>query len=357
MANIQDKYVETILIKPELDKKQIKDIQSEFDKLHINELVSDKTKQQFKQQYVDMKTNLEKIKLLKQTISEIKMFSGDSAKQGLNEMQKELTNLQRKQKQYEMQEVGNNIRDALKPDGELGSKIQDAFKKLASKIGDFFKSMFKDALNTITEMASYDLQNSLFMNTEAREQALTYGLSNAQNYALSQVKEEMGISSDEDLMWMNDAQQEKFAERIGYYTDKYDTLNQSGFFKTWQDFQYSWKEFKTEFAMEIATFFVENKDTIKSTLKALMEVLKGLTKVIEFIVKQFGGSNERTATEKAAATMDIINNYSGSTYDNNNSKNTNIKIDNTFNNVAKTDQTWLSNAGQMTYQQIIEAMK
>ena len=81
----------------------------------------------------------------------------------------------------------------------------------------------------------------------------------------------------------------------------------------------------------------------------MLDLSKFVISALSWIVKYLGGG-ERSSSERLAASSDIINSYSSS------NRNTSVKIDNTFNNVAKEDQTWLSNAGQMTYEQVIQAL-
>ena len=84
-------------------------------------------------------------------------------------------------------------------------------KKLENAIMGFLKNIFEGAKKLTSEMASYNLSTSLFVNREAREQALQYGLSNSRNWAFTQAKSMLGIQSDEDLYYMNPAQRSAFS--------------------------------------------------------------------------------------------------------------------------------------------------
>ena len=111
------------------------------------------------------------------------------------------------------------------------------------------------------------------------------------------------------------------------------------------------EDFKQEILTEVVRFFVDNKDTIKNGMLALMKLaeftISALGKIVDFL-------NVRDVSYESnmGLASDIINNYSGG-----NSSSLSVKIDNTFNNVSKDDQTWLANAGQMTYGQLVEAIK
>lgn len=347
-----------IKVEPEIDSSKIAKINRDFDKMPFNSLFTPETLSNLKKEYVETQTNLEKIKSLKESISMIQLISGDESKLALQALNEELAKLENSRKGSKTKsdsiedKMSKDFKNLFSKEGAIGKAIINSFEKITESIKDFFKDAFNDAKNIISEMASYDLSNSLVINPIAREQALKYGLNSAQNYAFSQVQQEMGISSEEDLIWMNENQRERFAERIGYYTDKYNELANKGFFETWQNFQISWQEFKTEFAMDIAEFFVENKDEIMTVMKSLMKFMESMLKIVSDIANFFG-TNTRSDTERLNATSDIINNYRTNTANN---KNTNIKIDNTFNNVSKEDQTWLQNAGNMTYEQLIKAI-
>src|SRR5690554_2669226 len=145
----------------------------------------------------------------------------------------------------------------------IKDKLGNILESIGDALTDFLKDTFNTAKERIFDMASYDLQNSLFTNSSAREQALKYGIMDpAQNYALSQVMGELGMSpeSEEDLMFMNPAQQEKFAERMGYWSGKYTELANKDFFRTVQEFQLEWSEFKYGMELGMIEFFMQNKD-------------------------------------------------------------------------------------------------
>lgn len=234
----------------------------------------------------------------------------------------------------------------------ISDKLGSILSELRKQLTDFFQDVFDNARARLADMASYDLQNSLFTNSFAREQALKYGIVDpSQNYALSQTMSELGMSSEEDLMYMSPAQQEKFAERMGYWSGKYTELANKDFFKIIQEFQLEWNEFKSEMELDVIEFFIQNKETIKQAMKAglaFMETtLSLLGKILDFL------QISRTDSQRLNASMEIVRNYGG------NISTTNVNINNTLNPASQvlTDKQMLAQAGTLSYAQLIEALK
>ena len=234
----------------------------------------------------------------------------------------------------------------------IKDKLGDMLESIGDTLIDFFKDTFNAAKERILDMASYDLQNSLFTNSFAREQALKYGIMDpAQNYALSQAMGELGMSSEEDLMFMNPAQQEKFAERMGYWSGKYTELANKDFFRTVQEFQLEWSEFKYDMELGMIEFFMQNKDTIKRVMEVGMQFMEGVLTLLSSILDFFQIS--RSDSQRTAASMEIVRNYTSRT------STTNVNINNTLNPSSQvlTDKQMLSQAGRLSYAQLIEALK
>ena len=167
-------------------------------------------------------------------------------------------------------------REAKKNQKSLKDLTKESFKNLTTGIKDKLKTSFNDfikgfneklkdtfekAIKDYKEVASYSLSTSLKMNQKAREQALMYGLSDAQNYALTKAMDEIGANTVEDLYWMTPAQQERFSERIGYWTGQYNSLADKDAFKTLEELQAELNDIKTDFQMEVVQFISNNKET------------------------------------------------------------------------------------------------
>lgn len=234
----------------------------------------------------------------------------------------------------------------------MKDKLGDMLESIGDALTDFFKDTFKAAKERILDMASYDLENSLFSNSSAREQALKYGIMDpAQNYALSQTMSELKMNSEEDLMLMQPAQREKFAERMGYWSGKYTELANQDFFRTAQEFQLEWSEFKHGMELGMIEFFMQNKDTIKQVMEAGIQFMEGTLTLLGAILDFLQIS--RSDAQRNAASMEIVRNYTGGT------NMTNVNISNTLNPSSQvlTDKQMLSQAGQLSYAQVIEALK
>lgn len=234
----------------------------------------------------------------------------------------------------------------------MKDKLGDMLESVGDALTDFFKDTFKAAKERILDMASYDLENSLFANSSARDQALKYGIMDpSQNYALSQTMSELKMNSEEDLMFMGPATQEKFAERMGYWSGKYTELANKDFFRTVQEFQLEWSEFKYGMELGMIEFFMQNKDTIKQAMEAGIQFMEGTLTLLGAILDFLQIS--RSDSQRNAASMEIVRNYTGGT------NMTNVNINNTLNPSSQvlTDKQMLSQAGQLSYAQLIEALK
>lgn len=225
--------------------------------------------------------------------------------------------------------------------GKIDSAISSISDFISRKVKNFFSDLLRESINEINEINKYQYLS----NRDVREQALTYGFNPAQNYAYSKVMDLMGLSDTEDLMFLRGNQRAKFQEKFEEYSDRYSKLYDSGLFDTLQDFTWEWAEFKEDLEYEIIDFFMTNKDLIKDAMTLGIDLLQRILNVVSVISDIAGGMFGR----RASTVSDIINNSVSNA-------NTNVKIDNTFNNVAKADQQWLSNAGELTYQQIITAL-
>ena len=98
---------------------------------------------------------------------------------------------------------------------------------------------------------------------------------------------------------------------------------------------------------------MQNKDAIMNGIKFIMSCLDGLLKLTNGIFSLFSSGRERTDSERTQATADILGLQSTTNVANDRS----INISNTFNGISQKDQTWLANAGQLTYQQVIAARR
>lgn len=229
----------------------------------------------------------------------------------------------------------------------LGNKLATSLGKVLTDSWELLKKTLKDSWEELGNMLDY----SLLSNQHTRELAFTYGFSGSQAYGYDKAMALMGFSSEEDYMYATGEQKKQFAELFAKYTNKYSELYDSGFFEEYRNFQVEMADFKQEVQMKFIKFFMDHKDTIMGAMEAILKLTEGVLSILDFLVRVFGGG--RSSSQRISETNDIINSYGGNT---NTSNNTNIKIDNTFNNVDRESQNWLANAGEMTYEQIIQAL-
>lgn len=172
----------------------------------------------------------------------------------------------------------------------------DAVKKLGKAI----VKTFKEAYNTLLDTATYSTSTSLITNSSAREQQLTYGLSESQNYAFTQTKSLLGISSDEDLYYMNENQRAMFSKLMSKQLEFYEDMNQNGSLQSFQEMQIDIKILKQEFMSKIVQFIAKNKDAIYNFIESGLTILSNLLDGVSNILSFLGYSKEETAGSKTS---------------------------------------------------------
>ena len=242
----------------------------------------------------------------------------------------------------------SNTPDWKKIGENIGNLINQTLSKLINSLVDGFKNLVSDSIEEFKNLASYSFDTSLKINNTAREQALTYGLSESENYALSRTRERMNITSEEDMLTMTPRQQEEFARLVGKYSGEYEKLSNQQLLAKYEEFTSDFEDFKDDLTFEVIEFFANNKDTIINLLDFTMKCLEGILDAINFISKFFGANNGTNNT-----TSDILKSYSIS----NNNSSTNVKISNNFNDVSTKDLSTYTRAGEMVNEQLINALK
>jgi len=235
-----------------------------------------------------------------------------------------------------------------------GKKLISVFDSIGKAISGFITKMFEEALKKLDEIASYDLENTTTFSQNAIDLATNYGLTGADAYAVQTAAEKMGYGDVDTLienMWnMNDNQREQFDEYVQMYKQSYE--NDKELASEYQKFKVEWEEFQEEFQMELLEWFSNNKDTIKQVMNLLMDFMKIVLDLLSAIASAFGNEIERSDSQRASATNDIINSYK-------NSNTSNVNVSNTFNVSGGMNQSnaELQNAGSTTYKQIMNAFK
>lgn len=224
--------------------------------------------------------------------------------------------------------------------GNAAKKVDKAFEKMKEKVLDLIKKPFKDLYENVTKVvtamlklengiASFNTATSLVTNTAAREQQMKYGLTSAQNYAFTRAKELLNIQSDEDLMYMNKDQRDRFLSYMEKYSQWFDKMESSGVLEQIQEMQLTFRELYEELAMDFLQWVAANKDAIMEAIKGIFEIIKIVGKaVIDILnfIKPIGSPNTYSLSNVGTLSDGITNT---------NTKNTTITINaNTTNNAT-----------------------
>lgn len=230
---------------------------------------------------------------------------------------------------------------------KLAKDLEKSLSKSLTKTFDFLLDGIKSTLeNSIKELNNI-LEYSQLSSAKTRELTFGYGFSSSQAYGFEKALEQVGLQGEEDLFYANNQELKQFRQAFEKYSNYYSELYSSGFFEKLQDYQFEMADFKNEMQMQVITFFMENKEGIKAGMQAVLDISKVILNIFTALTRFFGQSSN------VATTSDIVNKYNitGAT-----SKNTNVNVNNTFNGVAKEDETWLANAGALTYEQVIRML-
>lgn len=379
--NIKQSAKEIKWIDDDAFKQAADKIKEDFNNLEIVKqgLIQGEDLERVRQAYQEQQEFLLKIEMLKAEIAEIAMFDKDNEQ--LKAMQAELKRLQKQKEQLDKKVEESTDTDDhsflggfkesfnewKKNSNDMNAAGKRAFAKMQSSIIDFASSakeaiinFVNDAIEAIQEMATWDLQNSKVFNQDAVEMYMQTGLQGADAYGMSKALETQGFGNVDDFIeampFMNQEQLEYMQEIAEINAKQYEEDLEVA--QAFQEFQVEYDKFKQELQKSLIDFFMENKDTIMAILEGMMNFLSAILNVVDGIFGLFSGPRERSEQEKKQATADILG-VSSSTLTNNNTTNntSNVNVNNTFNGVGQQDQSWLANTGQMTYQQIIEALK
>jgi DNA repair exonuclease SbcCD ATPase subunit len=388
-----DSYVKSLRIKFEADDVSYKKIENDMNELSKLDLFSEDDAKAIAnelKEFETLKNQISSIENMLDTIAnvdnDITNKTRDNLEKELEKLKKQLKDKQRekpedvnaeKQKRKDLQkEILSSIGDGFSSFGDALSETDNAlgktFGKFMSGTGELFENASKlfsgdfDSLNDILTSAleslgsllasGFDeLENILnfsqLSDANTRDLMMRYGFSNSEAYGYTKAMSTLGFKSEEDLMYANQQELELFRKSFEKYSGKYNELYNSGMFDSMQEFNTQMEEFKEDVKLEVVDFFMNNQDTIRAAMKGIISLAEFAITALGKIVQWLNPDARTSDSQKAANTASIISNYS------NINSGTNVSIDNTFNNVAKSDQTWLAHAGQLTYEQIIKALQ
>lgn len=294
-----------------------------------------------------------------------KTFKNKNSQTKLDDLKKQLNrtkNLGEKQKftkQYidlekEMSEKDiSDLKHELLAKQLIGGvkKFYNVALKTFDVLGINIKNMFRDVINNIAEnlsrtgMASYDTTTSLFTNSEARSQAMKYGISSSTNWALTKTAGMLfgGTGNlDENIAYMNPAQKEMFATLMSKYSSWYDQLQSTGVLQRIQEFQLDFAMLKEELAIDFMNWFAQNKEVVLGAITGTFSVIKAISSVIVGIANFLGGvkSSDSVLNGSKAITVNISN-----TNNNSLSNSSQLAIaqnisDTTIKSVARAIEAW-----------------
>lgn len=388
-----DSYVKSLRIKFEADDVSYKKIENDMNELSKLDLFSEDDAKAIAnelKEFESLKNQISSIEDMLDTIADvdndITNKTRDNLEKELEKLKKQLKDKQRekpedvnveKQKRKDLQrEILSSIGDGFSSFGnalsETDNELGKTFGKFMSGTGELFENASRlfsgdfDSLNDILTSAleslgsllasGFDeLENILnfsqLSDANTRDLMMRYGFSNSEAYGYTKAMGALGFESEEDLMYANQQELELFRKSFEKYSGKYNELYNSGMFDSMQEFNTQMEEFKEDVKLEVVDFFMNNQDTIRAAMKGIISLAEFAITALGKIVQWLNPDARTSDSQKAANTASIISNYS------NINSGTNVSIDNTFNNVAKSDQTWLAHAGQLTYEQIIKALQ
>ena len=293
------------------DLNELEKLSSEYD--HIKEMAS-------------LTLNLSNI------VKTFKTFKNKNSRKDLEDLKKKLNrtkNLGEKQKftreyidlEKEMTEKDiSDLKHELLAKQLIGGvkKFYSVALKTFDVLGINIKNMFRDVINNIAEnlsrtgMASYDTTTSLFTNSEARSQAMKYGISSSTNWALTKTAGMLfgGTGNlDENIAYMNPAQKEMFATLMSKYSSWYDQLQSTGVLQRIQEFQLDFAMLKEELAIDFMNWFAQNKEIVLGAITGTFSVIKAISSVIVGIANFLGGvkSSDSVLNGSKAITVNISN--------------------------------------------------
>ena len=345
MASLEA-FTKNIRLKFDADKTSLQKIAKDIDQLGQLELFSDEEVKAIHEQLKGAQSLKNQLSELQTALSTVENLTGKEAESIQKKLKAEIANLKKR--------LNESVKDSTGDRKSIGEHLKEKLKEAKDDFLNSFTDKVLGGLKKVFENAWKELKNvisfSRMSNSETRDLMLGYGFSGSQAYGWTKAMGALGFNSEEDLMYASTEELTMFREAFNKYSDKYNKLYDDGTFKTMREFEVEMAEFKEDMTLEVVQFFMDNKDGIKKALLALIDLS-------EFVIGTIGkffnlmSSDGRSSSERAAATASIIRNYS------NINNGTNVRIDNTFNNVAKSDQGWLINAGQMVIEPIIAALE
>ena len=292
---------------------------------------------------------LKNTKEYKALLNDIKKAEGKTFKSDVN---KALSNLNpfSKERMDKFKENGKYNTVAGAALGKLTTNFYKMIANAIKSIGKLFVDTFKNSFKELANMATMDAGSTLLSNTAARQQQLTFGLTGAQNYAMTNAMKILNMSGIDDLMWANAEQKEEYNRLTSILEAQYSKLESTGIFKTVQEFQVDMALMKMQFQNTIYEFIAAHKPALEKLLNVALSfiehVLEFLGWIADGLAGWFGTSYSSSDQLAAASTTQTNTNYD-------NSRQINVKVDYTNNEGGKGSEGYVS---QSVINQLIAAL-
>lgn len=375
-----NEFSKRIKLEFDADRASLQNITRSLQALEKTKLIPDTTVHALAEQFKDYSAISETIKALETTLNDLSGLQTEEADQAREALETKIKEYKEILGQGETSEAKDKTPDGLTKKDVSMFAVRTLDTVLKSALQSL-KGLFVDAWDELSTILDY----SRLSNQNTRELAFTYGFTSAEAYGFSQAQSMLGIQSEEDMWFMTEQEWNQFSRLQEKYTTQYQELYDSGFFDTLLDYQIEMEEFKQDLKLSVVQFFMDNKDTIMTILKGLMEAAEIIVQVLgwifntldtsetsqderlreadkiisgytleggagSFVAQDWSNSDQAQIAEQAS----IVNNNQQA----NNTTNANktVSVNNTFNNVSRDNQEWLQNAGERTYKQVIDAL-
>ena len=189
--------------------------------------------------------------------------------------------------------------------GKLKRQVVDKLSSIANSFISGIANVFNDAWAELGNI----VDQSFLTNNTYRTNAFSYGMSASESYGFEQAKSMLGVTSEEDLWYMNEYQQEKFRDIMTKYAERYESLYDSGFFEDYLDYQIEMREFQQDVQLEIVEFFMDNKDTIKEFMNVGIESMQYIVDALAWIMDAINPNDATSNEEKIDNVNSILEQY------------------------------------------------
>lgn len=340
MADTFEKILKLGLDKSSADRG-LDDIERKMKSLQEKSIIAPKTERQLDALVAGMKGLLDIMTKIGQIQVDLTPFSDkkkDRLKQTLSKYKSEATvSMRSALKEEDEAAISTAAEGAAEKKGaskgssvyaEAAKRFADMMKKAINAVSAYFKEQFMTAFKELLStsgIGSFATSSSLFSNAAARTQQMAFGLTEAQNYAMTQTMKTLGMSQ-EDLFWMNENQLDAFRQLTSMFESQFETLNQNGGLLAMQQMAVEFAAYRAEIGASVMKFIIDNREDILAALKVGLIVLKVIGQAVIKILSFFG-----KMIDVDTSALELSDSYSEGGSSTNNTSNNNATINVTVN--------------------------